>query len=346
MAGRASLGWRAASAALVAVIALAGGACGEGRPLPRLTSDTSTPPDSTEAGGRDRWRELRGDMTLIQAYGAEHPDDYGGFRYREDNPDTELIVWFTADLDVHEAALRAKAEHPDRLQVERARMSKRERDRIVGELRQRSDVGTVSGYGRGGEQSGASPIAVELRSHQSDLAGELVAQYGDKIAVVVGQLPYPDPGDTDVCDTLPAASERTPGLELKVALPTTTLSSSSRAGIEGAVTIRNGGARPLWFETGYHAAAYVLDDRGRVIRSPYGPMPAAARFHDLPSGGESSLDFGLDAEPCRSGYGWTLPAGTYLVVVVVRGHPDARAGGRSGDTVVAVSDPVPFTVTP
>jgi hypothetical protein len=60
---------------------------------------------------------LRGDFEFIVGYGEEHPEAWAGVWF-DNEPTVRMVAAFTSDAAQHDAALRPRLRHPDRLVVE------------------------------------------------------------------------------------------------------------------------------------------------------------------------------------------------------------------------------------
>ena len=136
---------------------------------------------------------LRGDFELIVGYGEEHPGAWAGAWF-DNEPAVRIVAAFTGDVAQHEAALRPRLRHPDRLVVEGRQHSlsdlRQVREEIERTLEQRAAqtgrwILTSIGEGKG-------VIRVTLRADQENLASELAARYGSAVELRVGGFSFPD----------------------------------------------------------------------------------------------------------------------------------------------------------
>jgi len=135
---------------------------------------------------------LRGDFELIVGYGEEHPGTWIGAWF-DNEPTVRIVAAFTGDAAQHDAALRPRLRHPDRLVVESRQHSlsdlRRVREEIERTLEQRAtQTGRwiLTSIGEG-----AGVISVSLRADQENLAGELAARYGSAVELRVGGFSFP-----------------------------------------------------------------------------------------------------------------------------------------------------------
>ena len=130
---------------------------------------------------------LRGDFEIVVSYGEEHPGAWAG-AWWDNEPAVRIVAAFTGDADSHDAALRPRLRHPDRLVVESRQHSlsdlRRVREEIERTLRQRqAETGRriLASVG-----NGKAVISVALRADQEHVAGELASRYGSAVELQVG----------------------------------------------------------------------------------------------------------------------------------------------------------------
>ena len=315
---------------MLAVAILAAG-CSGGRPM-GLRTDTSSPTDSAVDAERTE-PGLGRDINIVQAYGAEHPEEYAGIRFHAGRRSEHVVVGFTADVDRHREAILARVEHPELVEVELARLSKQTQERILKKLTSWEGVHNIS---VDHDHAEASVAATRV-----DLAQQLVAAYGDKIRVDVGNLPFPDPGDVDRCPAIPSA-EGEPALSVRVDAPTTRVRSGETIGGTVVVTTRGG---PLQIGTSESLYGYLLDANGRVVAAPYGARLLSQRVTKVAPHGDGRVPFYATTDPCRSGLGWTLPPGDYSLVIAVEWSEYRMHEPPVGANRVQLTAPMTVTVT-
>ncbi len=144
--------------------------------------------DPSSDGGQGVLAEssrLESMLGQVLAYGGQRPDQFGSYGLVWDGEDASVFVSFTSDLDAHRVALQGTVDHPDELIVCQVAMSG-----VVAQAVQATLTAELAGrfvsIGRG-----MGPLEVTLAPTEAQLAGELVARYGDAIEVTVGALLYP-----------------------------------------------------------------------------------------------------------------------------------------------------------
>ena len=80
---------------------------------------------------------LRGDFELTAGYGEEHPGAWAGAWF-DNEPSVRIVAAFTGDAAQHDAALRRRLRHPDRLVVESRQLS------LCGLRRVRQEIGPIA----------------------------------------------------------------------------------------------------------------------------------------------------------------------------------------------------------
>lgn len=68
---------------------------------------------------------LRATFEGARAYGREHPDEFGGMHWVNEDP-VRVVFLATAHLDDHRRALATRVEHPDRIEVRPCRYTDRQ----------------------------------------------------------------------------------------------------------------------------------------------------------------------------------------------------------------------------
>jgi hypothetical protein len=135
---------------------------------------------------------LRDDFELIAGYGEEYPGAWAGAWF-DNEPTVRIVAAFTGDTARHDAALRPRLRHPDRLVVESRQHSlrglRRVREEIERDLEQRAAQAgrwILTSIGEG-----AGVICVALRADQETLASELADRYGNAVELRVGWFSFP-----------------------------------------------------------------------------------------------------------------------------------------------------------
>jgi hypothetical protein len=137
--------------------------------------------------------ELQVDLQLIVRYGEEHPETWAGAWF-DNEPTVRIVAAFTGDVAQHDAALRPRVAHPDRLAVQRVphslsslRQIREEIERTLQQLATETGRAILSSVGLG-----MAVIHVALRADQEDVAGELAARYGNAVELRVGAFKFPE----------------------------------------------------------------------------------------------------------------------------------------------------------
>jgi len=124
-------------------------------------------------------------VAALQAYGAEHADEFGGL-YVEDQSRGSFGMFFTDRLDEHAAAL---AEIWPRVTVRGVRYSEAE----LMEVLERLDLARMAGPGleplSAGLDTMNNVVTLEVKSDDPTLEMRLELQYGDMLDVTVHPLP-------------------------------------------------------------------------------------------------------------------------------------------------------------
>ncbi len=158
----------------------------------------------------ERWLDLRSaiwaDRDRVEAYTAEHADEYGGSTIEAKYPARPYVVYrWTAHRARHAAALRRLSEHPDRVRTAPARYSVQE----VSELEERVrgdwsyEGAFFDGYGRAGlyvrsVRADEQAVHIGVITTRTDAAAYFTARYGPIVRVEVV-------GDRFECPELPPA---------------------------------------------------------------------------------------------------------------------------------------------
>ena len=171
--------------ALVSVLMLATVGCAAGQPGASEPSDGEPLPSVSIRIGPDG-PELPDDaVAALQAYGAEHADEFGGL-YVEDQSQGSFVMLFTDHLDEHTAAL---TEIWPRVTVRGVRHSEAELTAVLESL----DLQAMAGDGieplSAGLDTVNNKVTLELKSDDPTLEARLELQYGGMVDVSVFPLP-------------------------------------------------------------------------------------------------------------------------------------------------------------
>ena len=204
-------------------------------------------------------------------------------------------------------------------------------DALQAEVRQRV-AGRFTEVGRTDD----GRLVVGLRANQRALADEIVEAYGDRVAVRLGFLPYPDVtsalsnGRPPCGDpVLPVTAKATVRLVWR-SEPSTFVVKSGDS-FEGVVTFTNAGSSGVPYQSGEVASGFVtrVDDDRIVARNDI-EIAGIGQGGVLKPGESASVRMISSTASCDPDLGWVLPAGDYRVRVSFDGF---------------VSSPFPVTVT-
>jgi hypothetical protein len=265
---------------------------------------------------------LRGDFEIIASYGEEHPGVWAG-AWWDNEPTVRIVAAFTGDAARHDAALRPRLRHPDRLVVAGRQHSlsdlRRVREEIEHTLGQRATqtgrrVLTSIGYGKG-------VICVDLRADQEQLASELAARYGGAVELRVGSFsftdrrrghPQPPAG--------PALEEQAfEGLEMSVEVDQKVLEAGDDG--HGRLVLRNSSPErtgPL--DTGQPLVGSLLNSSLETVGGYSGWFAGTGRTIDLAPGESASIRVIFGTASTREELGYVLPPGRYWLRVQMRLH--------------------------
>ena len=191
---------------------------------------------------------LRGDFEIVARYGEEHPEAWAG-AWWDNEPTVRIVAAFTGDAASHDAALRPRLQHPDRLVVESKPHSlsdlRRVREEIERTLRQRQVRTGRRILASVGE--GKAVISVHLLADQEHVASELTSRYGSAVELQVGFFAFPK---RERPRSLPPAGptleeQAFEGLEMSVEVDQEVLEAGEdgEAGSSCATTARKGSGR-------------------------------------------------------------------------------------------------------
>lgn len=281
---------------------------------------------------------LSDDTRRVQQYGADHPEDWAGFRFHNDDP-VRIVATFTDHLEHHEKALRLVLDHPDLLDVEYHPYSANQQERIRDELKEEmfSSGRTLAT----GLSSKEGRVCIQLRATAEELAHLLHERYGDVLRITVGALRYPDRQPIGSSST-PQPTITVPGLELRLLLDRESVPSGDDA--IGRIVIRNHGAALIDMETGEPMLGSTLDSNQQLVgMSAGGYYVGVGRHLQLEPGETSSVSAVAGTASCSSEIGYLLPSGRYLAVVPLKVYGPLRlVGAKPG---VLVPPPAPLVLT-
>jgi len=263
---------------------------------------------------------LRGDFELIAGYGEEHPGTWAGAWF-DNEPAVRIVAAFTGDAARHDAALRPRLRHPDRLVVESRQHSlsdlRRVRQEIERTLEQRAAQAGRPVLTSIGE--GAGVIRVVLRADQEDLAGELAARYGSAVELRVGGFSFPDRRRSPPqAPAGPGLEEQTfEGLEISVEAGQKILEAGDDG--HGRLVLRNsssGRIGPLG--SGQPLAGSLLNVSLEAVGGYGGWIAGTGLIIDLAPGRSASIPVIYGTASTREDLGYVVPPGRYWLQVQMR----------------------------
>ena len=265
---------------------------------------------------------LRGDFEFIAHYGAEHPGAWAGAWF-ENEPTVRIVAAFTGDAAQHDAALRPRLQHPDRLVVESRQQSltdlRRVREEIERTLRQRQTqtgrrILTSIGNGK-------AVICVALRADQENLASELASRYGSAVELRVGHFAFPDRRRRHPRPPAgPALEEQTfEGLEMSVEVNQKVLEAGDDG--HGRLVLRNGSSERIGpLDSGQPLVGSLLNSSLETVGGYSGAVAGTGLTIDLAPGGSAGVRFIFGTASTREDLGYVVPPGRYWLKVQMRLH--------------------------
>jgi hypothetical protein len=267
---------------------------------------------------------LRGDFQLIVGYGEEQPGAWAGAWF-DNEPAVRIVAAFTGDVAQHDAALRSRLGHPDRLVVESRRHSlfdlRRVREEIGRTLEQRAtqagrQILTSIGEGKG-------VICVALRADQEDLAGELAARYGSAVELRVGAFSFPDRRRSHLQPPAgPALEEQTfEGLEMSVEVDQKVLEAGDDG--HGRLVLRNSSSERIGpLGSGQPLVGSLLNASLETVGGYSGWIAGTGLIVDLAPGRSASIPVIYGTASTREDLGFAVPPGRYWLKVQMRFRHD------------------------
>ena len=263
---------------------------------------------------------LRGDFELITGYGEEHPGAWAGAWF-DNEPAVRIVAAFTGDVAVHDAALRPRLRHPDRLVVESRQHSlsglrrvRQEIERTVGQRATQTGRQILTSIGEG-----KGVIRVALRADQENLASELTARYGSAVELRVGAFCFPDRRRSHPRPPVrPPLEEWTfEGLERSVEADQRVL----QAGDDGhaRLVLRNNSSQRIGpLASGQPLVGLLLNASLEAIGGYSGMIAGTGLIIDLAPGRSASIPVIYGTASTREDLGYALPPGTYWLKVQMR----------------------------
>jgi hypothetical protein len=263
---------------------------------------------------------LRDDFELITGYGEEHPGAWAGAWF-DNEPTVRIVAAFTGDVAQHDAALRPRLRHPDRLVVESRQHSlsdlRRVREEIERTLEQRATqtgrrILTSIGEGKG-------VIRVALRADQENLASDLAARYGSVVELRVGGFSFPDPRRSHPRPPAgPALEEQTfEGLKMSVEVGQKVLEAGEDG--HGRLVLRNSSSERIGpLGSGQPLAGSLLNASLETVGGYSGWIAGTGLIVDLAPGRSASIPVIYGTASTREDLGYVVPSGRYWLRVQMR----------------------------
>jgi hypothetical protein len=248
----------------------------------------------------------------------------------------KIVAAFTSDLARHDAALRPRLRHPERLVMQMRPHSlsalrgvRQEIERTL--LQQAAETGrqVLTSIGEG-----KAVIRVALRADQENLASELAARYGNAVELRVGAFTWPDRrrsrSRTPGRPALEELEEQTfEGLEVNVEVDQTVLEVGDDG--HGRLVLRNSGPERIGpLASGQPLVGSLLNASHEAVGGYGGWIAGTGRTVDLAPGGSASIPVIFGTASTREDLGYAVPPGTYWLKVRMRfrrgpGGPPTRA---------------------
>jgi hypothetical protein len=263
---------------------------------------------------------------MLNAAMGVDPMDVGVVRdYARSHPGVVVDLWLEDELLVvlvwgdeghdHEAAIRGRLGHPDRLRVMASTRPKSDSETIMAELEAISeqDPGALRSWG-----ATRGLVRAMLRADQEPLALDLHRRYGEGIIITLGVFPYPEleTGSDDRRWGAGGEEVTIPGLDAHVVAPDGPVASGDDGQAELVFT--NVGPESVSLATGMYLAGYVLDRRADVVLGGYtGGLPQPAIEFSLQAGQARVMGFVFGTASYRPEVGYALPPGRYRLGVAV-----------------------------
>lgn len=275
--------------------------------------------------------QARLDTTLSAAlaYGAEHPDTFGGHGLTwHADADASVVVSFTDGLDAHRTALAARVPHPDELIVCQAVLAASEAEAIIDGI-DAAYAGQLFAIGRG---PFGGPVSVDLSPTALDVAADLSDRFGDRIVLRLGRYSYPVPTEAAECPAdIDAVGRSDVAVDVDVPAAPLVADAFGYVRIEAQVTNMTGAT--VTYDSVSGPSAVLLDATGRRVSGVLDLTVPAAYFPvDIAAGETATIGFGSTIASCDPTLGYRLPPGEYTL--------QYRLSSMEGDPLVAGSVPV------
>ncbi|MGH3250179.1 MAG: hypothetical protein ACRDOI_28815 [Trebonia sp.] len=267
---------------------------------------------------------LRGDFEIVASYGEEHPGAWAG-AWWDNEPTVRIVAAFTGDAAQHDAALRPRLQHPDRLVVEgrqhsipELRRIREEIERTLGQRQAQTGRQILASVG-----NGKAVVSVGLRADQEHVASELAARYGSAVKLRVGNFAFPEcrrirPRPPAV--PAPAPEEQAiEGLEMSVEVDQAVLEAGDDG--HGRLLLRNSGPERIGpLGSGQPLVGSLLNASGETVGGYSGWVAGTGLTVDLAPGGSAGIRVIFGTASTREDLGYVLPPGRYWLKVQLRLH--------------------------
>ncbi|MGH9243248.1 MAG: hypothetical protein ACRD29_02795 [Acidimicrobiales bacterium] len=288
---------------------------------PAASSDPGPPCELTTTDTLDhetlstQQRELFEDSRRVQAYGEQHPEEFGQTWF-DNGPVVRIAVGFTARVFEHRAALESLVDHPDRLVVHRVPHSLRTLEDAWADVTTLIDAeASVPAFGGG---VSLCSIHVELAAGLDDLAGRLLDRFGAVLDVSVGGHAFPvEPGRPLDCPAVAGDDAAAHGLVADVRLDGAGAAFRRGEPVTGTARVTNAGDEPITVVFGGGSAMAVVVEPG--TRRPIG-ISTTGRDDSLGSlglapGEAGVVPFTAGVSACDPSGGSAVPSGRHGLIV-------------------------------
>lgn len=287
---------------------------------------------------------LQGTISQVQAYATTQSSTFGQLSFGGKNNAT-VVVSFTGDLQVHADALTKIVEIPNGVVVCAATETANSQVSLANEI-----LAHASGALTGGLLTPATgrPV-VAIRADRRDVADDLVATFGTRIQVVLGEFAYPDPtvarkdpfAALAPCRTVPKPSAASKALRWSVPKR---LSIHSGGDFTTPVSWTNMSRRTVTYESGDPIVGVVTKVGGNQILARYtGAIAGIGHGAKLRPRAKDAVRAFVSTASCDSSLGYALPPGNYSVHFLFGGFDYSATGGIKVDQYV--SNAIPLTIT-
>ena len=232
-----------------------------------------------------------------------------------------IVAAFAGDAASHDAALRPRLRHPDRLVVESRQHSlcglRRVREEIERDLEQRATQAGRQILTSIGE--GAGVICVALRADQETLASELAGRYGSAVELRVGWFCFPARRHSHPRPpAVPALEEQIfDGLEISVEAGQQVLEAGDDG--HGRLVLRNSSSERIGpLGSGQPLAGSLLNASLEAVGGYGGWIAGTGLIIDLAPGQSASIPVIYGTASTREDLGYVVPPGSYWLQVQMR----------------------------